>query len=90
MRHENNGYMHISHKVDSKEIGLGWLMGITEWMSPNEYLVRFRIKQAKAMLVNTGKPLATIAKAAGFSSTSYFRSVFLKYEGRKPESVRDI
>ena len=59
-------------------------------LSPNEYLVRFRIKQAKAMLVNTSEPLATIAKAVGFSSTSYFRRVFLKYEGQKPESVRDI
>ena len=57
-------------------------------LSPNEYLVRFRIKKAKDMLVNSKKPLAAIAKDAGFSSTSYFRSVFLKYEGRKPESFR--
>lgn len=55
-------------------------------LSPNEYLVRFRIKKAKNMLVNSKKPLAAIAKDAGFSSTSYFRSVFMKYEGRKPES----
>lgn len=55
-------------------------------LSPNEYLVRFRINKAKSMLVNTSKPIATIAKDTGFSSTSYFRSVFLKYEGRKPES----
>jgi len=32
--------------------------------------------------------IATIAKAVGFSSTSYFRSVFLKYEGKKPESCK--
>lgn len=55
-------------------------------LSPNEYLVRFRIKKAKNMLVNSKKPLAAIAKDVGFSSTSYFRSVFMKYEGRKPES----
>ena len=58
-------------------------------LSPNEYLVRFRIKQAKAMLVNTNESLAAIARATGLSSTSYFRSVFLKYEGRKPESFRN-
>ena len=59
-------------------------------LSPNEYLVRFRIKKAKDMLAGSDKPLAAIAKAVGFSSTSYFRSVFLKYEGRKPESFRNM
>lgn len=58
-------------------------------LSPNEYLVRFRIKKARDMLVNSKKPLSAIAKDAGFSSTSYFRSVFMKYEGRKPESLCD-
>ena len=57
-------------------------------LSPNEYLVRFRIKKAKAMLAGTDTPLAAIAKATGFSSTGYFRSVFLKYEGRRPETFR--
>lgn len=57
-------------------------------LSPNEYLVRFRIKEAKNMLADSDKSIAAIAKAVGFSSTSYFRSVFLKYEGCKPESLR--
>ena len=57
-------------------------------LSPNEYLVRFRIKQAKAMLAHTSKPIAAIAKATGFSSISYFNSVFLKYEGVNPKTFR--
>ena len=57
-------------------------------LSPNEYLVRFRIKEAKEMLANSDKSVAAVAKAVGFSSTSYFRSVFLKYEGKKPESYK--
>lgn len=57
-------------------------------LSPNEYLVRFRIKKAKDMLMRSNKTISAIAKASGFSSASYFRSVFLKYEGRKPESFR--
>jgi len=59
-------------------------------LSPNEYLVRFRIKKSKDMLTSSDKPLAAVAKEAGFSSTSYFRSVFLKYEGIKPESFRQF
>lgn len=56
-------------------------------LSPNEYLVRFRIKKAKEMLSTTHHPVASVAKAVGFTSASYFRSVFLKYEGRRPESL---
>ena len=57
-------------------------------LTPNEYLVRFRIRKAKTMLVDTDMSLAAIAKATGFSSTSYFRRTFLKYEGRRPETFR--
>ena len=57
-------------------------------LSPNEYLVRFRIKQAKEMLTHTSKTIAAIAKATGFASISYFNSVFLKYEGVSPKTFR--
>lgn len=57
-------------------------------LSPNEYLVRFRIKKAKELLAHSNKSIPAIANGTGFSSASYFRSVFLKYEGRKPESLR--
>ena len=57
-------------------------------LSPNEYLVRFRIKKAKDMLAHSSKSLSAIAKETGFSSRNYFRNVFLKYEGRKPEAAR--
>jgi AraC-like DNA-binding protein len=57
-------------------------------LSPNEYLVRFRIKKAKEMLERTQKPIAAVAKSAGFSSTSYFNRVFAKYEGCRPEVTK--
>ena len=57
-------------------------------LSPNKYLVRFRIEKAREMLLHTRKPVAAIAKAVGFSSAGYFRRTFLKYEGLRPESFR--
>ena len=56
-------------------------------LSPNEYLVRFRVKKAKAMLTQTSMSIAAVAKATGFSSASYFNKVFLKYEGSRPGAV---
>ena len=57
-------------------------------LSPNKYLVRFRISKAKEMLMHTSMPIAAIAKATGFASAGYFRRTFLKYEGRRPGSQR--
>lgn len=52
-------------------------------LTPNEYLIRHRIRMAQK-LINSGKTSAQVAKAVGFSSTSYFRSVFRKYTGSTP------
>ena len=30
----NDGYTHVSHKIGPEVIGLDWLTGITEWMTP--------------------------------------------------------
>lgn len=57
-------------------------------LSPNEYLVRFRIRKAKELLTHTRMPISDIAKATGFSSVSYFNKVFLKYAGSSPNTIR--
>ena len=55
-------------------------------LTPNEYLVRYRIKRAKELVSNSSMPISKIARSTGFSSESYFRSVFLKYTGRTLDS----
>jgi AraC-like DNA-binding protein len=52
-------------------------------LSPNEYLVRYRVRMAQRLIDEQGLSAAEAARACGFSSTAYFRSVFLKYTGRK-------
>ena len=56
-------------------------------LTPNEYLVRFRIKKAKALLDNGHKSIHAIAKEVGFSSTSYFKTVFRRYTGLSAEGI---
>lgn len=56
-------------------------------LTPNEYLVRFRIKKAKALLGNGRKSIHAIAKEVGFSSTSYFKTVFRRYTGLSAEDI---
>ena len=56
-------------------------------LTPNEYLVRYRIDKAKELIRNHSIPIRKIARATGFSTESYFRSVFKKYTGLNLESM---
>ena len=56
-------------------------------LTPNEYLVRYRIEKAKELIGKHSIPIRKIARATGFSTESYFRSVFKKYTGHNPESM---
>ena len=49
----------------------------------NEYLVRFRIEMAQRLL-SQNMPVDEVAKKVGFSSSRYFKKVFIKYTGQTP------
>lgn len=54
----------------------------------NEFVIHERIKRAKSLLINTDKPLAEIAGYLGFSSQSYFHTIFKRHTGRTPNEFR--
>lgn len=56
--------------------------------SPFEYLSRFRIEQAKLLMVHTDLPIARIAEEVGFMQAAYFSTCFHKYEGVTPRGYR--
>ncbi|MFD2614367.1 AraC family transcriptional regulator [Paenibacillus gansuensis] len=56
--------------------------------SPVEYLLRYRIEQAKLLLLQTDYPMTRIAEEVGFNQASYFTSRFTKYEGIPPRKYR--
>lgn len=53
-------------------------------LTPNGYLVRARIRKACDLLKAGEKNITEIALACGFSSASYFSTVFRKYRGAAP------
>ena len=57
-------------------------------VTPNEYLVSYRLSKAKHMLCCTDKTIAEISSECGFSSQSYFTAVFGKSEGITPKEYR--
>lgn len=53
-------------------------------MSPNEYLAKFRINEACALLRSSSLSIGEIANSVGFDDQLYFSRVFKKYKGVAP------
>ncbi|WP_337099034.1 response regulator transcription factor [Paenibacillus sp. YIM B09110] len=53
-----------------------------------EYVTRQRMERAKAMLADTQKSVAQIAKEVGYAERRYFTKVFMKYTGENPTDYR--
>ncbi|NEG78394.1 AraC family transcriptional regulator [Bifidobacterium avesanii] len=58
-------------------------------LTPNEYLTDRRVREAKRLLDATAASVAEIARACGFSSPSYFISVFRRRTGLTPGEFRE-
>jgi signal transduction histidine kinase/AraC-like DNA-binding protein/ABC-type sugar transport system substrate-binding protein/DNA-binding response OmpR family regulator len=60
-------------------------LGISPW----EYLNRYRVRQAKALLRDTSQSITEIALRVGFEDLSYFSRVFNKHAGCSPRAYRE-
>jgi AraC family transcriptional regulator len=58
--------------------------------SPHQYLIRLRLKQAKALLVQTRKSLAEIAQLCGFCDQPAFTRSFGRVERMTPSRWRKL
>ncbi|MFF2481173.1 helix-turn-helix transcriptional regulator [Paenibacillus sp. NPDC058071] len=56
--------------------------------SPMEYLLRYRLEQARRLLLHTDAPILHIAEEVGFQQAAYFTACFGKREGLTPREYR--
>ncbi|SEO34882.1 AraC family transcriptional regulator [Paenibacillus sp. OV219] len=56
--------------------------------TPLEYLKRYRIEQAKQLLIHTNEPIGAIAEETGFLTFPYFVRCFGKHTGTRPKAFR--
>ena len=59
-------------------------------MRPMEYLALRRISEAKRLLGSTGLSVSEISRMAGYSTPTYFGTVFRRYEGVSPSVWREL
>lgn len=58
-------------------------------MSPQEYLIRYRIGQAEILLKETNRKITDIAEQVGYADAMTFSKTFKKYNGRSPQQYRE-
>ena len=77
-----SAYAHLSavyfHTIFTSAVG----------KTPYEYLTRLRIEESKRLILMGGSSMAEIAEKCGFSSQSYFNSVFKQKTGETPSGYR--
>lgn len=56
--------------------------------SPHQFLMSYRIEQAKKKLIDPDKPMIDIALTCGFSDQAHFSRVFKQFEGMPPKDWR--
>lgn len=56
--------------------------------TPNEFLIRLRVEQAKKMLVTENFSVSEICEKVGYTSLGSFSSLFLKQVGMAPTLYR--
>jgi two-component system response regulator YesN len=55
----------------------------------NEYINRARVREAQKRLLDSNDKILVIAQKLGFTSSSYFNSVFKRYTGMTPKQFRE-
>jgi AraC-like DNA-binding protein len=60
----------------------------TTGTTPHQYLIKFRIDRAKALLARNDLPLTEVGLRSGFSHQSHFTRLFRRITGTTPNSYR--
>lgn len=58
-------------------------------MSPQEYLLHYRVEQAEILLKETDRKVSDIAELVGYADAMTFSKMFKKYKGMSPQQYRE-
>ena len=90
-------FQHYSNTVSIREIAQAGFCSERECyrifqnclhMTPNEYLMNYRLQKACDRLQNTNDSITDISQLCGFGNSSYFGRVFKEHLGCTPSSYR--
>lgn len=85
---ETISYKELSEQLHFHENYIALCMKKAFGCTPLEYLTRYRIEQAKQLLIHTNEPIGTVAEETGFLTFPYFVRCFGKHTGTRPKAFR--
>ncbi len=56
--------------------------------SPYQFVMSYRVEQAKKLLIDPNRPMINVAMSCGFSDQSHFSRIFKQIEGQTPKAWR--
>ncbi|MBR2466659.1 MAG: helix-turn-helix domain-containing protein [Clostridia bacterium] len=89
---------HYSERLVAKELSVRFgyhpnhinrLLKLNTGMGFKDFVIRYRLKVAKDMLVSTADSITSVSEACGFATPSYFSELFIRYEGMTPREYRN-
>lgn len=89
--HNYNENLSVERLASQVYLSAGYLSAVFKeetGMNLNRFIREVRMNKAKEMLTDTNMKITQIAKAVGFSNTSYFCRSFREFFGNSPESCR--
>ena len=60
----------------------------TTGITPHQYLIKYRVEQAKSLLAQDDLPLIEVGLRSGFTHQSHFTRLFRRITGTTPHSYR--
>jgi AraC family transcriptional regulator of arabinose operon len=57
-------------------------------MSPQQYLMQYKLKKARELLMDTDLPIQDIAMQVGYDNPLTFSKIFKNYYGESPRMYR--
>ena len=91
----NNNYASITLKDVSDYLGINYnyfsaIFKQSQGISPNEYLLQVRMRQASQMLANLTMDIQDIANYVGYSDSLTFSKAFKRFFGVSPKFYREM
>ena len=94
LRYIENNYAHtvniqvIADHLNIERTYLYRLFKDITGMSPQEYLLDYRIRRSCSLLKETSLPVSDIARSVGYNDALYFSRLFRQKKGRTPTAYR--
>ena len=68
----------------------GFIRAFKSWfgLSPANYLINVRVREAGYLLINTEESIEQVAQKTGFPNRAYFTRAFSKVVGQPPAAFR--